>query len=119
MVKDSTLPSMDAVVSALSRSAGKIPFADDVVAMWYCAIDPATPHKVKVSIIGALAYLVLPLDMVPDILVGFGLSDDVTVLTAVLALVTAHIKPEHRERALETLSMKPPAPDDDVPIRPA
>ena len=54
LVKDKTIPSKDDVVSAISRSAGKIPFADDVVAMWYCAMDASTPSKVKASIIGAL-----------------------------------------------------------------
>lgn len=117
LVKDKTIPSKDDVISAISRSAGKIPFADDVVAMWYCAMDASTPSKVKASIIGALAYLVLPTDVIPDIFAGLGFTDDITVLTAVLALVTTHIKPEHRERAKDTLSMKRSDPDDDMPIR--
>lgn len=117
LVKDKTIPSKDDVISAISRSAGKIPFADDVVAMWYCAMDASTPSKVKASIIGALAYLVLPTDVIPDIFAGLGFTDDITVLTAVLALVTTHIKPEHRERAKGTLSMKNSDPDDDMPIR--
>lgn len=117
LVKNKTIPSKDDVVSAISRSAGKIPFADDVVAMWYCAMDASTPSKVKASIIGALAYLVLPTDVIPDIFAGLGFTDDITVLTAVLALVTTHIKPEHRERAKGTLSMKSSDPDDDMPIR--
>lgn len=117
LVKDKTIPSKDEVISAISRSAGKIPFADDVVAMWYCAMDASTPSKVKASIIGALAYLVLPTDVIPDIFAGLGFTDDITVLTAVLALVTSHIKPEHRERAKGTLSIKRGEPDDDMPIR--
>jgi uncharacterized membrane protein YkvA (DUF1232 family) len=117
LVKDKTIPSKDEVISAISRSAGKVPFADDIVAMWYCAMDASTPSKVKASIIGALAYLVLPTDVIPDIFAGLGFTDDITVLTAVLALVTSHIKPEHRDRAKETLSMKRSGPDDDMPIR--
>jgi uncharacterized membrane protein YkvA (DUF1232 family) len=119
LVKDKTIPSKDEVISAISRSAGKVPFADDIVAMWYCAMDASTPSKVKASIIGALAYLVLPTDVIPDIFAGLGFTDDITVLTAVLALVTSHIKPEHRDRAKETLSMKRSGPDDDMPIRAA
>jgi uncharacterized membrane protein YkvA (DUF1232 family) len=82
-------------------------------------MDASTPAKVKASIIGALAYLVLPTDVIPDIFAGLGFTDDITVLTAVLALVTSHIKPEHRERAKGTLSMKRSGPDDDMPIRAA
>jgi uncharacterized membrane protein YkvA (DUF1232 family) len=119
LVKDKTIPSKEDVISAISRSAGKIPFADDVVAMWYCAMDASTPAKVKASIIGALAYLVLPTDVIPDIFAGLGFTDDITVLTAVLALVTSHIKPEHRDRAKDTLSLKRNGPDDDMPIRAA
>jgi uncharacterized membrane protein YkvA (DUF1232 family) len=117
MVKDKKLPSREEILSVLSKSAGKIPFADDVVAMWYCAMDDSTPSKVKISIIGALAYLVLPLDVIPDVIAGLGFSDDITVLTAVLALVSAHIKPEHRTRAKEALSINE-KPDDEMPIRP-
>jgi uncharacterized membrane protein YkvA (DUF1232 family) len=117
MVKDKKLPSREEILSVLSKSAGKIPFADDVVAMWYCAMDDGTPSKVKISIIGALAYLVLPLDVIPDVIAGLGFSDDITVLTAVLALVSAHIKPEHRTRAKEALSINE-KPDDEMPIRP-
>jgi uncharacterized membrane protein YkvA (DUF1232 family) len=117
LVKDKTIPSKDELIAAISRSAGKIPFADDIVAMWYCAMDASTPSKVKASIIGALAYLVLPTDMIPDIFAGLGFTDDITVLTAVLALVTGHIKPEHRDRAKETLSMKRSGSDGDMPIR--
>ncbi|NTF17611.1 DUF1232 domain-containing protein [Agrobacterium rubi] len=118
MVKGMSLPSKDELLATLARSAGKIPFADDVVSMWYCAMDRSTPTKVKVSIIGALAYLVLPVDAIPDVLVGFGFSDDITVLAAVLAMVTSHIKPEHREKARETLSMNTPPTDAEMPIKP-
>lgn len=118
MVRGMSLPTKDELLATLSRSAGKIPFADDVVAMWYCAMDKSTPSKVKVSLIGALAYLVLPLDVIPDVIVGLGFSDDITVLAAVLAMATTHIKPEHREKAKDTLSMKPHRPDADMPIKP-
>lgn len=118
MVRGMPLTSRKELLATLSRSAGKIPFADDVVAMWYCAMDKSTPSKVKVSIVGALAYLVLPIDAVPDFVVGLGFSDDITVLGAVLAMVTTHIKPEHREKAKGTLSMKPSRTDERAPIKP-
>lgn len=118
LVKGMSLPSKDELLATLSRSAGKIPFADDVVAMWYCAMDRSTPSKVKVSIIGALAYLVLPMDVIPDVIVGLGFSDDITVLAAVLAMATTYIKPEHREKAREALSIRKPSAEADMPIKP-
>ena len=103
-LRRASLPSLEKVVEVIRRSAGAVPFSDDVLAMWYCALDRGTPSKVRASIIGALAYLVVPTDAIPDFLVGLGFSDNVTVLTAVVALVASHIKPEHREQASASLA---------------
>lgn len=84
-----------------------IPFSDDLVAAYYCAFDPATPHRVRAVILGALAYFILPVDAVPDFLAGIGFSDDVTVLLGVIALVRAHITPAHREAARKALADLP------------
>ena len=81
------------------KAAAFIPFAEDLVAAYYCALDPATPHRVRAALLAALAYFVLPFDAVPDFLVGIGFSDDITVLVATIALVRAHITESHRERA--------------------
>ena len=92
------------------RAARMIPFADDVVAAYYCALDPATPHRVRAMLLAALAYFVLPLDAVPDLLAGIGFTDDVTVLVATIALVRAHITPVHREAARRALAGDPAKP---------
>ena len=94
--------------ATLRKAARHIPFAEDVVAAFYCALDPATPHRVRAVLLGALAYFVLPFDAVPDFIAGLGFTDDVTVLVAAIATVGAHIKPAHREaarRALEERSI--------------
>ena len=49
------------------KAARYIPFADDLVAAYYCALDPATPHRVRAVLLGALAYFILPFDAVPDL----------------------------------------------------
>lgn len=116
--KISNLPSRSDVINSVIRSAGKIPFADDVLAMWFCAVDDKTPSKIKAAIIGALAYFVLPLDLIPDMVLGLGFSDDIAVLTAVLALVTSHITPEHRERAKKALNGDDTGVPDESPITP-
>ena len=52
----------------------------------------------------AVAYFVLPLDAIPDIVPLLGFTDDAAVVTAALAAVASHMRPEHRNRARETLS---------------
>ena len=88
----------------LKRAARSVPFAPDLVAAYYCALDPATPRRVRLVLLGALAYFVVPADLVPDIFPAVGFTDDVTVLMTAIGMVAGHIRPEHRtaaERALD------------------
>ena len=90
----------------LRRVAGKLPFLDMLLAAYYCALDPATPLRAKATLMGALAYFVLPVDLIPDFLTGIGFVDDGTVLYAAIRAVTEHIKPAHRERAKDLIQRK-------------
>jgi uncharacterized membrane protein YkvA (DUF1232 family) len=83
----------------LRRVAGRLPFLDLLIAVYYCAVDPATPLRAKATLMGALAYFVLPTDLIPDFLTGIGFVDDATVLYAAVRAVSDHIKPSHRDRA--------------------
>lgn len=87
----------------LKVTARKIPFIDDLTAVYYCAIDPATPLQVKVILFGALAYFVVPFDLVPDFMALIGFADDAAVLYAAIRAVLPNIKPEHRQRAKAAL----------------
>ncbi|MFO1032566.1 MAG: YkvA family protein [Hyphomicrobiales bacterium] len=87
----------------LARGAARLPFADELLAAWYCATDQATPLKVKATLFGALAYFILPIDAIPDVIVGLGFTDDMAVLMTALALVRNHVTAAHRLRARETL----------------
>ena len=80
-----------------------IPFMEDVVAAYYCAMDSTTPFRVRAALIGALAYFVLPIDAIPDVFTLVGFADDASVLLAVLALVGSHIKDTHKEQAKAAL----------------
>jgi uncharacterized membrane protein YkvA (DUF1232 family) len=84
--------------------AARLPFAEDMIAAYYCALDKATPLQVKAALVGALAYFVLPIDLRPDFLPFVGFTDDAAVLFAVLRLVGGHIRPEHREAARDALA---------------
>ena len=87
----------------LRKAANHIPFAEDLVAGYYCALDPATPHRVRAMLLAALAYFVLPIDTIPDFIAGVGFTDDATVLLATLAVVRAHITDAHRTAARRAL----------------
>jgi uncharacterized membrane protein YkvA (DUF1232 family) len=86
------------------RVAVRLPFAEDLLAAWYCAFDRDTPMQVKAALIGALAYFVLPFDAIPDVMPMLGFADDAAVLATALRLVASHLRPEHRaaaKRAIE------------------
>jgi uncharacterized membrane protein YkvA (DUF1232 family) len=85
------------------RVAGRLPFAEDLLAAYYAAADPITPVRVRAALFGALAYFVMPADMIPDIIVGLGFTDDAAVLAAALRTLAGHIRPTHRERARQAL----------------
>jgi len=82
----------------------RIPFAEDLLAAYYCAFDRDTPLPVKASLVGALAYFVLPTDVIPDVMPVLGFTDDAAVLATAIKLVASHIRPAHRDAAKEKLA---------------
>ena len=87
----------------LKRLGSRIPFAEDLVAAFYCATDPSTPSRVKLILLGAIAYFVLPTDAVADLLPLIGFADDAAVLAAAITQVAGSITDEHRQKARRTL----------------
>jgi uncharacterized membrane protein YkvA (DUF1232 family) len=87
----------------VARVAARLPFAEDLLAAYYCAFDHATPLQVKAALVGALAYFVLPFDFVPDILPFLGFADDAAVQLTTLRMVSGNLRPEHRAAAREAL----------------
>ena len=85
------------------RGMAKLPFAEDLLAAYYCAFDRQTPRHVQVALLGALAYFVLPFDFMPDMLPVLGFTDDAAVLATALRMVATNITPEHREAARAAL----------------
>jgi uncharacterized membrane protein YkvA (DUF1232 family) len=83
----------------LKRLAVRLPFAEDLLAAYYCAFDRQTPRHVQAALLGAIAYFVLPFDVVPDMLPILGFGDDAAILATALRMVATHITPEHREAA--------------------
>jgi uncharacterized membrane protein YkvA (DUF1232 family) len=88
----------------VQRVASRLPFAEDLLAAYYCAYDRHTPLQVKAALLAALAYFVMPLDVMPDILPFLGFTDDALVLVTALRMVSSHITVEHREAARQALA---------------
>ncbi|HVL71396.1 MAG TPA: YkvA family protein [Beijerinckiaceae bacterium] len=87
------------------RAVGRrVPFAEDLLAAYYCTLDPATPSRVRLVLLAAIAYFVMPVDAVPDILPILGFTDDAAVIAAAIAQVAGNINESHRERARATLA---------------
>jgi uncharacterized membrane protein YkvA (DUF1232 family) len=83
----------------IRRHAGRVPFLDEALAAYYCSVDPRTPLSAKAVLMGALAYFIVPTDLLPDFIAWLGFTDDAAVLYAAVKSVKPHIKDSHRERA--------------------
>lgn len=88
----------------LKRLAVKLPFAEDLLAAYYCAFDKHTPRHVQAALLGAIAYFILPFDIVPDVLPVLGFTDDAAILATALRMVASHINDDHREAARRTIA---------------
>lgn len=91
------------LMTTVRKAARQVPFMEDVVAGYFCALDPSTPSKVRTTVLASLAYFVLPLDVIPDFLIGIGFGDDATVLLAALAMIRSHMRPDHYQAAKDAL----------------
>jgi uncharacterized membrane protein YkvA (DUF1232 family) len=81
------------------RTFGRVPFVDQAIAAYYAAVDPATPRFAKAVLMAALAYFIMPADMVPDVIAALGFTDDAAVLMMAVKTLAPHIKSSHVERA--------------------
>jgi len=97
----------------LRRFAGRVPFADDLAAAYFAARDPKTPTRVRAVLLAALAYFVMPADMIPDMVLGLGFTDDAAVLTATLSYLSGAVRHRHRVQAAEALDLPIPEPNED------
>lgn len=79
----------------IKGGAARVPFASDALAAYYTAFDRETPLRVRAGFLAALAYFVLPIDGIPDILPVIGLGDDALVLMGAMKMLVGHIKPHH------------------------
>jgi uncharacterized membrane protein YkvA (DUF1232 family) len=87
----------------LGSFAAHVPFAEELLTIYYCAMDRNTPTYVRVAVFAAIAYFIDPFDLIPDVLPIIGLTDDAAVIATASKLVWDQIKPEHRDAAKDAL----------------
>ena len=87
------------VLPKLKRVLRQVPFAEDLLAAYYATLDRQTPFRVRATLLAALAYFVMPFDIIPDMIVGLGYTDDAAVFYAAFRMVAGSITDRHREAA--------------------
>ena len=97
----------------LRKTLGRIPFMEDALAAYYCAMDKSTPLYVRAVLMAALAYFIVPTDVIPDFIAVFGFTDDAAVLAAAMAAVHTALKPAHYDAAKAFLDKQAPDTDEE------
>lgn len=72
-----------------------------VLLLYYTLQKPEVPNKVRATIVGALGYFILPIDLLPDTFVGIGYVDDLTILVTALYQATSYIDDDVKGKARE------------------
>lgn len=80
------------------------PVVYDALLLYYLLKSPACPIQQKTLILGALGYLILPVDLIPDAIPVLGFTDDASALVAVIKVVKNNITPEIENQAREKLA---------------
>lgn len=87
-----------------AAKAGK-DIVEKALTLYFCMRDSDTPAWAKTIIIGSLSYFIVPTDAIPDFTPAIGYTDDLGTIGAALAIVAAHIKQEHQDRATEKIEI--------------
>jgi uncharacterized membrane protein YkvA (DUF1232 family) len=67
--------------------------------LFYTAKSPEVPKSSKMIIVGALSYLIFPVDLIPDFIPVVGLADDASVVAAAVYKVISHIDDDIKSKA--------------------
>lgn len=71
--------------------------------LFYAFQSPHTSKKDKLTIAGALGYLILPVDLIPDFIPVIGFADDLTIIVYAVYRVIAHIDNDIKKQATERM----------------
>jgi uncharacterized membrane protein YkvA (DUF1232 family) len=90
-------------ISKIAKRAGaKLVYA--ALILYYTLQSDKVSKTDKAIIIGALGYMISPLDVIPDAIPIAGLTDDLAVLVFVLRKVWGNVEPEIKEKAKERMT---------------
>jgi uncharacterized membrane protein YkvA (DUF1232 family) len=92
----------------LLKVAGRIPFAEDLAAAYFCVIDPATPGRVRGVLLAALAWFVLPAAVMPEFVAVLGFTNEIAVTAIAVRMIRKHLKEQHYARARAVLCIPQP-----------
>ncbi|MFZ4804560.1 MAG: YkvA family protein [Synechococcus lacustris] len=92
----------ESAIQQLLRRAGRV-VARPALECLELLLDGSTPHAVRLTMLAAMTYLLVPTDLIPDFLPIVGFSDDVVALTALLGIFRSHVTEEIRQRAQRRL----------------
>ncbi len=76
-----------------------------VLLLYYTLQKPEVPKKTKAIIIGALGYFILPVDLLPDMMLGVGFTDDLGALGIALIQVAMYIDEDIKSKARTKLAV--------------
>lgn len=82
----------------LRKAGKKVHFIPKLLALYYCLQDKDTPRFVKLVLMGAIGYVIVPFDVLPDIIPFGGWMDDAAVIAMALHFAGTYIKPEHKKK---------------------
>lgn len=90
-------------LSGHARQAGR-GVVDYALQLHYAAQRPSTPLWAKRTAYGAIAYFILPLDAIPDFIVGIGYTDDLGALALAVTTLATYIDDDVRDQARAQLN---------------
>lgn len=95
--------SPDTVMSKLKQIKGLERLMYHAVLLYVLLMDADTPKWVKAIVIGALAYLINPVDAIPDAIPIIGYTDDLAVMLSAIASIKHNIRPHHQNQASDII----------------
>jgi uncharacterized membrane protein YkvA (DUF1232 family)/DNA-binding XRE family transcriptional regulator len=94
----------DGFEEKIKMNLPRLPFLRDAVALYFCAIDSRVPMGKKIMAFAALAYFIMPIDVIPDAIPIAGFTDDAAMIAGALAALNSVVTQEHRDQAEEWLN---------------
>ncbi len=98
------MPTFEQFFSFIKNNAGRLPFVREAVALYFCAVDPDVPLWAKGLAVGAIVYLLIPTDAIPDFIPFAGWADDAGVIASAIASIGGAMNQKHFQQADQFLN---------------